>query len=152
MNIFVTVGTTPFDKLIEKIDMLATEHNIILQISENAKYIPINLEYIHFTKEINEYFDKADLIITHAGAGNIYNLLELNKKILVVPNLERIDVHQMDLANYVKNESFAFICTDISIIQESIERAVLYKTKKYEKEIFFKFKEIVEYLNIDFQE
>jgi beta-1,4-N-acetylglucosaminyltransferase len=144
--IFVTVGTTPFDSLIEYLDNMKTEEEIILQISKDAKYIPKNKVYFKFISNINEYYEKASLIITHAGAGSIYNLLEKNKKLIIVPNIERVDTHQLDITEYMKKKNYALTCLDINSLSNVIKNVNNTIFKKYEKEPFFKDKEITTFI------
>jgi beta-1,4-N-acetylglucosaminyltransferase len=146
--ILVTVGTTPFDSLIQFIDELEDiDEEIILQISKDAKYIPVNKKYFEFISNINEYYENASLIITHAGAGSIYNLLELNKRIIIVPNTERVDNHQLDITEYMKNEKYALTCTEINSLSEILKNLNSYEIKKYTKRDFFKTDEITNTIN-----
>jgi beta-1,4-N-acetylglucosaminyltransferase len=142
--IFVTVGTTPFDSLIEYLDNIESQKEIILQISKDAKYKPKNKKYFEFIGNINDYYERASLIITHAGAGSIYNLLEKDKKIIIVPNTERIDNHQLDITEYMKNENYALTCLDLNSLEKMIKNIDSYNLKIYEKEKFFKEKEITQ--------
>jgi beta-1,4-N-acetylglucosaminyltransferase len=84
--------------------------NIEFQVS-NGKYVPVNHKYYKFMDQsaIETKYKEADIIITHVGAGTIYKLLELGKKFIVVPNLERIDKHQRDIADYISREKYAFV-------------------------------------------
>lgn len=145
--IFVTVGTTPFDSLIEYVDNMETNEEIVLQISNDAKYIPKNKKYFHYIDNIHDYYKKASFVITHAGAGSIYNLLEQNKKIIIVPNIERIDTHQLDITEYMKKENYAITCLDLNLLSEIIKNFNSYDLKEYKKEVFFKGKEISDFLN-----
>ena len=144
--IFVTVGTTPFDSLIEYLDKLEIEEEIILQISKDAKYIPKNKKYFEFIPNINEYYEKASLIITHAGAGSIYNLLEKNKKIIIVPNIERVDNHQLDITEYMKKENYALTCLEIDSLYAMIKDISGNVLKPYKKEAFFRGKDISSFI------
>ncbi len=146
MKIFVTVGTTPFDSLIEYIDKNIKGHEIIYQISE-GDYLPKNGEAISFVKNIKYYYHWADLVITHAGAGSIYTLLEIGKRIIVVPNFERIDKHQEDIANFVSKEKYAFKAEKFEDTNMLINKINKTKFKSYEKESFFIKQEIIKYLN-----
>lgn len=142
--IFVTVGTTPFDSLIVYLDNMESPEEIILQISKDAKYKPKNKKYFEFTSNINDYYEEASLIITHAGAGSIYNLLEKNKKIIIVPNTERVDNHQLDITEYMNNKNYALTCYNLNSLEEMIKNIDNYNLKIYEKEKFFKEKEITQ--------
>lgn len=142
--ILVTVGTTPFDSLIEYLDNMESSEEIILQISKDANYKPKNKKYFEFINNINDYYEEASLIITHAGAGSIYNLLEKNKKIIIVPNTERVDNHQLDITEYMNNKNYALTCYNFNSLEEMIKNINNYNLKRYEKDFFFKAKEISE--------
>ncbi len=145
--IFVTVGTTPFDSLIKYLDNLETKEDIVLQISKDATYIPKHKKYFEFVENINDYYEKASLIITHAGAGSIYNLLEKKKKIIIVPNTDRLDNHQLDISDYMNKKNYAISCTKLNTLQNIIENIDKIEFLPYDKEEFFKQKEIYKYIN-----
>ena len=132
--IFVTVGTTKFEALVKKIDEIATELNekIIMQIGK-GKYIPKNCEYFTFKKEISEYQQKADLIITHGGAGTLFELLTLkNKRIIGVNNTQLIDEHQSDLLKKLAAEKHIIWCSNLNTIKKDVLKSRTFKFKKYD--------------------
>ncbi len=136
MNIFVTVGTTPFDQLIRSIDLHCRNINEIQFQIANAEYIPVNFPYFYFSDQIFCYYERADIIICHAGAGTVYKLLEMDKKIIVVPNLFRSDTHQQDLAKFVEINEYALVCWDIEKINDYIQQSNIFVPKKYQKDEF----------------
>jgi beta-1,4-N-acetylglucosaminyltransferase len=101
-----------------------------------GEYKPVNFPYFSFTDKIELYYNTADLIICHAGAGTVYNLLELKKKIIVVPNLERVDPHQRELACYIEKNNYGMVCWDINKINELILKTQNYKPTIYIKDKF----------------
>lgn len=140
MNILVTVGTTAFDDLIENIDRLFgndTEVKIVAQTSSSAKYTPKNIDYFEFSDSFQSYIDSADLVITHAGAGSVYSMLEMGKRLIVVPNLTRADNHQIELAKYVQDSSFAISCFDLTDIKTCIHKAKDMNFRPYQCDKFF---------------
>jgi beta-1,4-N-acetylglucosaminyltransferase len=138
MKIFVTVGTTSFDSLIKFIDekFHKNKYEIIFQISE-GKYIPKNFEYFTFSENIDFYYENCDVVITHAGAGSIYRLLELKKKIIIIPNIERVDKHQIEIAEYMKENKYALMCSNIKELNLSIDNIMNVELKSFQKEEFF---------------
>ncbi|MGL6315413.1 PssE/Cps14G family polysaccharide biosynthesis glycosyltransferase [Vibrio sp. WXL103] len=140
MNILVTVGTTAFDELIKKVDDLFSkveEVNVIAQVSASSKYSPKHLKSFTFSSDFQAYVNSADLVITHAGAGSVYSMLENGKKLVVVPNLTRADNHQIELARYVHDNRFAISCFDLSEIKECIEEVMSTELTPYHCEKFF---------------
>lgn len=140
INIFVTVGTTPFDSLIQQLDVLAKDcpqFNITAQVSNFSNYEVKNFSSFQFSSDIDDYICNSQLVITHAGAGSVYRLLELEKTVLVVPNVERIDKHQIEIANFVESQNYASVCYDIDKLKEAIDKALLTTSSVYRKVDFF---------------
>jgi len=136
MNIFITVGTTPFDKLIhycdEHIDI--KKHSVKAQISNLAKYEPTNFESFAYTNEIKELYEWADVIIAHAGSGTLFKLLELKKKAIFVPNNIHKDAHQNDLCRFVDEHNYAFVLNDYNDLNQLLQRSENYVFTEYHKE------------------
>jgi beta-1,4-N-acetylglucosaminyltransferase len=148
MNIFVTVGTTKFDSLIRYLDSLPiiNLHEITCQISKAATYIPKNFKYFDFSDQIDEYYKAADLVITHAGAGSIFRLLEFRKKIIIVPNMERSDKHQLDIARYMHDNNYACSIECLDNLSGAIARIAEYEYVPYIKENFFVASDIMKFI------
>ena len=151
IKVLVTVGTYKFDELIKKIDEIASEKKIefVCQIGQ-GKYIPKNCESFSFSTNFAEKVDNSELIITHAGAGTIYSLLENKKNLIVVPNVNRVDKHQLEIAKYVSDNKYCLSCLDVNDIGTFLGRAGTFiKQEKqfYEKEAFCKYSEIIDYLD-----
>ncbi|MBY7733392.1 glycosyltransferase [Vibrio splendidus] len=140
MNILVTVGTTAFDELIAVIDEKFEQDKsvkVVAQTSSSSSYTPKNFESFQFSDNFQSYVDSADLIITHAGAGSVYSMLENRKKLIVVPNLTRADNHQIELAKYVQDNNFALSCFDLAEVQSCINKAKGAEFAPYHCEKFF---------------
>lgn len=97
--IYVTVGTTHFNKLIQKLDDLASpKHNIlngeeiICQIG-NGNYIPKYTKYFRYDPNHWRYTNTAKLVITHGGASVLY-LIREKIPFIAVANKELQDDHQ----------------------------------------------------------
>lgn len=108
--IFVTIGTQlPFDRLIRIIDSLAPQLNeeIFAQVYK-CGFTPKNIKTVDFIApdEFNSLFDKARLIISHAGMGTILSALQKDKPIIVFPRIaamgEHRNEHQMATARKFK--------------------------------------------------
>ena len=147
MKVFVTVGTTNFDSLIRSVDeqLNGLQYDVTMQIS-NGSYQPKNFSYFRFSSDIFDYFNDADIIITHAGAGSIYELLEFRKKIIIVPNLDRIDKHQSDIADYMHENGYALSLYDLNDISAAIKHVDSCSLNKFVRVGFFKAKEIADFI------
>ena len=132
-SIFVTVGTTNFDRLIKEIDTEAFLERIrelgctqlTLQIG-NGEYEPaflptceeLSFVFYKYKRSLGEDMEAADLIISHAGAGSILEGLALHKPLVVVTNDSLMDNHQAELASALSATGFLFATTPSSLLQD----------------------------------
>lgn len=125
-KIFVTVGTTQFDELIQTI--LSPEilqalslkgyNEIDLQIGRSS-LVPdctprngfTSIEYFQLNPSISNYVELADLVISHAGAGSILDALEARKDLIVVMNECLMHNHQSELAEQLYKDGHLYCCT-----------------------------------------
>lgn len=148
MKILVTLGTTSFDGLLKALDQEYKGVDIRFQIGSSG-FIPKCGKTTKFIENIKEAYKSYDIIITHAGAGSVYHMLENNLRCIVVPNCERSDKHQVELAHFVKQNNYAESIDlhqlknldFISFINNVLEK----KYDNYKKTEFFAFHEILEF-------
>ncbi|MFD1007291.1 glycosyltransferase [Oceanisphaera ostreae] len=115
MNVFVTAGTQfPFSRLDEVVNALVTIHpdwSVTYQSGPDSNVEVLSKLPLHkvsdlFTSDdFRFYFDSADLVITHAGMGNVITCLEKGKPFVMFPRLskygEHRNNHQVDSANAI---------------------------------------------------
>lgn len=149
MKIFVTVGTTAFDELVQFVDQspFFDAFDVTIQYGP-GKYVPNNRKSFTFTKKIEDEYLSANLVISHGGAGTIYRLLELSVPVCAIPNLERIDDHQLDICEHLASLNHILNPKNIYELPKLLKEYFDGKTTliKFKKENFFKAKEIAEYL------
>lgn len=140
--IFVTLGTQKFqmDRLLQEVDRLISEKKISDEVFAQigySTYLPKNFKYVKFLDDVNfqEYIENCDLLITHAGVGNIVNGLKLHKKIIVFPRLKRfnehVDDHQLEIAEHFERKNFVLLCTSVSSLYFEISRSAEFPFQKY---------------------
>lgn len=119
--IFVTVGTTAFDSLIRRVDQLAAElgEEFICQIAD-GRYLPGNCAYFRFKATLESEIGQAELVICHGGAGTLFRLMQSNKKVISVPNLERADQHQRDLVDTLSAGAYIVCCYHLAELPDKI--------------------------------
>ncbi|XP_008325117.1 UDP-N-acetylglucosamine transferase subunit ALG13 homolog [Cynoglossus semilaevis] len=124
-TVFVTVGTTSFDELIETVTTSETVQAIkargyerlVLQVGRGsvlpaADSCPhITLEAFRFKDSIAEDVKQADLVISHAGAGSCLEAMGAGKSLLVVVNDKLMNNHQLELAQRLHQDSHLLYCT-----------------------------------------
>jgi UDP-N-acetylglucosamine transferase subunit ALG13 len=97
--IFVSVGTQlPFDRMIKTIDEWAGQDSnleVFGQISD-GEYSPKNFKFERYipAEKFSELYMMADIIISHAGMGNIITALEYSKPIIIFPRRVELGEHR----------------------------------------------------------
>lgn len=149
MNILVTVGTSAFDDLIQAVDeqLLGKSYHVTCQVAD-GNYVPVNFPHFRFSPEFRRYFEEADLIISHGGAGTVFELLEMHKKILVVPNQMRRDKHQGDLAQYVAQQKLGAVNWELKHLARDLDECIRSSYERYRAEEFFYADNILDYFGI----
>lgn len=143
MKVLVTVGSTHFDSLIAAVDkyLVSDDLDVTIQLAD-GQYKPKHHQFISFSDDIEQLYKDADIVITHAGAGTVYRLLELGKKIVVVPNFDRIDDHQLDIATYMFDNGFTGFCQRLKDIKNTVLEAAETEFKPYQYEAFDGYQQI----------
>ena len=113
------------------------DNEVIMQIGYKPSYFPKNGKYYQFIqrKEIDEYFQKAELIVSHCSVGVLLRAQKHVKPIIMVPRQfalkEHVDDHQVGFAemlikqNSIQGMKFIF---DIDELGNTIEQVL--KDKK----------------------
>jgi beta-1,4-N-acetylglucosaminyltransferase len=111
--VFVTVGTTQFDALVEALlrpsalealaklgfRQLRVQHGRGAPPRAPADTRGIAIDAYAFKPSLAEDMDEAELVISHAGSGSILEVLGRRKPLLVVVNESLMDNHQAELAD-----------------------------------------------------
>ena len=88
-------------------------NSLVIQFG-NGRYVPskgnedpsFHCDSFALKPSIGEEFEKADLVICHAGAGTIMEALRKGKKVVAVANQDLMDNHQKELANAMKEKKY----------------------------------------------
>ena len=125
-NVFVTVGTTSFDALVEAMDseeliqaLIEKGYDSLTIQRGRGAYVPkhvvsatstssrsstsarrtfFKVDVVEFLPSLDGVLKDASLVISHAGAGSVFESLSLGKPTLVVVNESLMDNHQVELA------------------------------------------------------
>ena len=129
--VFVTLGTHPqqFDRLLKEVDMLVEQKKItgkvFCQIGHSS-YKPKKCKFAKFLTldEFNKKLSQANIVITHAGEGNIGLAKNLEKKMIVIPRRKEFDEHtnnhQLELADVVEQKKLGLVAWDVKEIGEKL--------------------------------
>lgn len=130
MKLFVTVGTTRFDALINKISTplflskisKAGFTHLTLQIGNSPCILKseihpdIHIDIFDFTTDVQAFMRTSDLIISHAGAGSILDAIECSAGLIVCVNENLMDNHQTELAEEMNKLKMAIMCTPKTLL------------------------------------
>jgi len=129
MQIFVSMGThpKPFTRLVNEIKRLQKkDSNLKFFIQSGSS--PLNgLKGMNFiSKQVYDAeIKKADLVISHCGAGIIMNAFDFKKPLILVPRLskygEHSNDHQIELAEKFSEEKNAIMVLDIKDLEKAIK-------------------------------
>lgn len=136
--ILVTLGTQKqqFTRLLDYIENSNIKDEIIVQAGftkYKSKKMKV-FEFIDYDK-MNEYIDKSELIITHAGTGSIVSALKKNKKVIACARLckyqEHVDNHQEEILDVFYEEGFILKVDDEISLDDVIKESKRFKPKKF---------------------
>lgn len=109
-RVLVTVGSTRFDQLVQAclsegvVSVLKKKGftELIIQYGNSTicqhEGLDIPTTLFKFKPSLLDDFTAADLIISHAGSGTIIEVMRLRKPLIIVPNQQLMDNHQLELA------------------------------------------------------
>jgi beta-1,4-N-acetylglucosaminyltransferase len=144
-TLFVTVGSTKFEQLINRIleaDLLnllkvnsikkiilqvgngVHEHGELLDLNDSTKEATkfyrdnIEITAYRYKSTIREDLASADIVISHAGAGSILESLEANKKLIVVVNEKLMNNHQFELAEKMFDLGYLLFTTCDGLLEK----------------------------------
>ncbi|KAK3588136.1 hypothetical protein CHS0354_012194 [Potamilus streckersoni] len=147
MSVFVTVGTTKFDSLINTVTHYSAikafqdlgYNRLVLQIGAGkipkeldqlADLNQFTIEHYHFKPSITEDIESASLVISHAGAGSILETLGARKPLLVVINEDLMGNHQLELAYQLYRDQHLYYC-ECSTFVDTLKSSDFSKLKPF---------------------
>jgi len=131
--IFVTVGSTDFDALVQAVDNLVPSllTQGIMQIG-HGQYIPVNVPYFRFAPSLDPYYGQASLVIAHGGLGTTMEVLKRGLPLVSVSNTDRYDNHQQDLLSSMAKEGYLVWCRRLDELKQAIETAQTILLRRYQ--------------------
>lgn len=152
--VFVTVGTTKFDELVQGVDSLEfltalqekgysklviqkgngnyCPHVVVPLGQTHAKTQGIEIEYFEYTPSLGDLISSAALVISHAGSGSIFETLTVGKPLVVVPNPRLMDNHQVELGDQLAAMGH-LVCSTPDELPQAVRNLDPSKLAPYEK-------------------
>lgn len=146
LTLLVTVGSTKFDALIERIfkedvaTLLTSLHfnRLIVQTGASSydeqrvtnirKNHQLETEVFDYKGSLQQDIDRADVVVSHAGAGTCLEVLRKNKRLLIVVNDTLMDNHQNELAEQLSADKHV-IASNVENFLVDLERICSADTK-----------------------
>ena len=141
--ILILLGTQnkPFNRLLKAISREIKNGNIkdkvVAQIGCTV-YKDENIDMFDYKpkEEINELINNANIIITHGGVGTIIECLNLGKKVIVAPRLnkykEHTNNHQLQITKEFYEKGYILPLYKFSDLADVLLQIKKFKPKKYE--------------------
>jgi beta-1,4-N-acetylglucosaminyltransferase len=126
-TIFVTVGTTLFEALIDGVTSASAlqwmamngYERLVIQYGKGRKpklpdppVVGLSIECYDYKPSLEADMQSADLIISHAGAGTVMECVRLRKRLVVVINTLLMDNHQTELADAMGRREHLYVVHD----------------------------------------
>lgn len=124
-HIFVTVGSTDFDALIQAADKVAPSLDVegIMQIG-HGRYIPAHWPHFRFAPSLDPYYEQATLVIAHGGLATTMEVLGRGLPLVSASNPDRFDNHQDDLLSAMAEEGYLVWCRHLDQLGQAVESAL----------------------------
>jgi beta-1,4-N-acetylglucosaminyltransferase len=134
--VFVTVGTTKFPELIRTVDTVEFG-NLLRDLGYTGIHIqygndtpPKNIQktsqfscqIFDYKSDLKEEVNNCSLVIGHAGVGTIFEVLEKEKNLVVVPNTKLMNNHQMEISKEMADRRFLLQST-CETLKEDLKKA-----------------------------
>ncbi|KAG8283291.1 UDP-N-acetylglucosamine transferase subunit ALG13 [Homalodisca vitripennis] len=115
-------------KLVPKVLARRGCKSLVLQVGQ-GRLVPITekngikIESFSLKPSISDDISRADLVISHAGAGSCLGVLSARKPLIVVVNEDLMDNHQEELANKLQDEGYLFQsnCANLVNVLENLD-------------------------------
>lgn len=121
--IFVTVGTTEFDALVQAADQLAAAgQDVTIQIGKGLVE-PVHAMWFRFAPSLDPYYDAADVVVTHGGLGTVSEVLQRRVPLVGVSNPDRYDRHQDQILQAMETAGHLVWCRDLADLPQAIQQA-----------------------------
>lgn len=141
--ILVLLGTQDkeFKRLLEAVDKEIIRGNIKEKVVAQAgytKYTSPRMEIVDFVPndEFDKLIDRADLVITHGGAGSILSAIKKNKPVIAAARLskfkEHTNDHQKQIVKEFADAGYIIELRDFNKLGKLIEKAKEMKVKKFQ--------------------
>ena len=123
--------------MIREVEKLASDYEIIVQAG-HSPYKSDKMAIFDFIsgEKLNDLYERATYIITHAGAGSMLQAIKAKKITIAFPRLqkygEHVDDHQLQLAEKLKSLGYLSVFYDGDEMIDVFNEAKKFKPISYD--------------------
>ena len=141
--ILVLLGTqnNSFYRLLEEIERNIRDGTIKEEVIVQAGYTKFESDRMKMIdlmskEQLEQFQDKADLIITHGGVGSIISSIKKEKKVIAVPRMheygEHVNNHQKEIVKDFNDKGYIIGIENIDELKQAIAKSKDFEPKKYQ--------------------
>ena len=141
--ILVLLGTqhNEFTRLLQEIDECINNKIIDEEVIVQAGFTKYESKKMRIFDmipklDLDEFVERADLVITHGGVGSIIMALNKNKKVIAVPRLheygEHVNDHQRQIIKVFSEKGYLIGIQNVEDMPEALKDIKNFIPKKYE--------------------
>ena len=141
--ILVLLGTqhNEFTRLLQEIDECINNKIIDEEVIVQAGFTKYESKKMRIFDmipklDLDEFVERADLVITHGGVGSIIMALNKNKKVIAVPRLheygEHVNNHQRQIIKVFSEKGYLIGVQNVEDMPEALKDIKTFVPKKYE--------------------
>lgn len=101
-----------------------------------GQYIPRNIKNFRFKRTLDEYLERAEIVISNCGAGTIMENVTKGHRLIVIQNPDIIGGHEWELVTKMEKGGHLVWCRSIDDLRSSIEEAREKEFKIFEPKQF----------------
>ncbi len=143
--ILVLLGTqnNSFHRLLEEIEKLiekkVIEDEVIVQ-SGYTKYESSNMKIFGLIpkQKLEQYQNKADVIITHGGVGSIISSIKKGKKVIAIPRNheynEHVNNHQKEIVKLFDEKGYIIGIKEVGELEKALSKLKTFTPVKYKED------------------
>ncbi len=143
--ILVLLGTqnNSFHRLLEEIEKLIQKKVIKDEVIVQSGYTKYESSHMKIfglipKQELEQYQNKADVIITHGGVGSIISSIKKGKKVIAVPRLheysEHVNNHQREIVKLFHNKGYIIGIKEVGELEEALSKLETFTPAKYKQD------------------
>jgi len=136
--ILVLCGTQKqnFSRMIREVEKLADDNEIIVQAGHSSYESNKMMIFDFISREqLKNLYERADYIITHAGAGSMLQAIGAKKKTIAFPRLqkygEHVDDHQLQLAKKLNDMGYLLVFHEDDKMRDVFNKVKVFKPRPY---------------------